>query len=179
LEARWAVFFDVLRIRWDYEPEGYVINGTPYLPDFKLLHPNDESTFVEVKGADVDMFEGKHVQLARGLADQTGSPVILLTGIPTLRLFNCFTRGLDEGAFKAVYFDDHTPKRYQVADEYWFQQTELCEDTGAQIFGGHMRTERAARKSFGLGVLNAIASARAARFEHGESPTEVDLPKRD
>ncbi|MFE6735576.1 hypothetical protein [Microbacterium sp. NPDC057650] len=173
------MFFDVLKLRWDYEPEGYVIHGTPYLPDFKLLHPNDESTFVEVKGDDVDMFEGEHVRLARGLADQTGSPVILLSGIPALRLFNCVAPGLDEGSFRAVFFDDYTPKRYQIADEYWFQQTELCEDTGAQHFGVHMRTERAARKSFGLGVLNAIASARAAQFEHGESPTEVNLPKRD
>ena len=23
LEARWAVFFDAARIKWEYEPEGY------------------------------------------------------------------------------------------------------------------------------------------------------------
>lgn len=35
LEARWAVFFDALGIRWDYEPEGYQLNtGEWYLPDF-------------------------------------------------------------------------------------------------------------------------------------------------
>jgi hypothetical protein len=35
LEARWAVFFDALGVKWQYEPEGYVLDdGTPYLPDF-------------------------------------------------------------------------------------------------------------------------------------------------
>ncbi|MBF6458340.1 hypothetical protein IU433_04690 [Nocardia puris] len=179
LEARWAVFFDVLGIRWEYEPDGYVIGGTPYLPDFKLLHPNEEETFAEVKGGNVDMFEGDHVRLCRGLANLTGHPVILLTGEPALRLFNCVAPGMDERSFWAVFFDDYTPKRYRIADDYWFQQTEFCKYTGAQVFGHHLRNERSARKTFGLNVLNAIASARAARFEHGESPTEVHLPRRE
>ena len=38
LEARWAVFFDIIGIRWEYEPEGIVLSdGTPYLPDFYLI----------------------------------------------------------------------------------------------------------------------------------------------
>lgn len=47
LEARWAVFFDALNIRWEYEPQGYVVNGRGYLPDFLLP---DLKTSVEVKG---------------------------------------------------------------------------------------------------------------------------------
>ena len=47
LEARWAVYFDLIGITWDYEPEGYVLrNGVWYLPDF-YLHQLD--TFVEIK----------------------------------------------------------------------------------------------------------------------------------
>lgn len=47
LEARWAVYFDLIGITWDYEPEGYVLrNGIWYLPDF-YLHQLD--TFVEIK----------------------------------------------------------------------------------------------------------------------------------
>ena len=35
LEARWAVFFDTCRIKYEYEPEGYDLgNGIMYLPDF-------------------------------------------------------------------------------------------------------------------------------------------------
>ncbi|MDN7495021.1 hypothetical protein QZM89_07470 [Burkholderia gladioli] len=37
LEARWAVFFDALGIRWEYEPEGFELGfGERYLPDFFL-----------------------------------------------------------------------------------------------------------------------------------------------
>jgi hypothetical protein len=34
LEARWAVFFDALGIKWEYEPQGYLTSQGPYLPDF-------------------------------------------------------------------------------------------------------------------------------------------------
>ena len=47
LEARWAVFFDSLGIKWVYEPEGIDIGGTYYLPDFYLP---DCKQFFEVKG---------------------------------------------------------------------------------------------------------------------------------
>lgn len=48
LEARWAVFFDDLGFKYQYEPEGYVLNdGTKYLPDFYL--PEIEY-YAEVKG---------------------------------------------------------------------------------------------------------------------------------
>lgn len=36
LEARWAVFFDEIRLEWWYEPEGYILNAGWYLPDFFL-----------------------------------------------------------------------------------------------------------------------------------------------
>lgn len=36
-EARWAVFFNALGIKYEYEPEGYKLeDGTCYLPDFWL-----------------------------------------------------------------------------------------------------------------------------------------------
>lgn len=48
LEARWAVFFDHLNIKWQFEPQGYVIDGRPYLPDFWLP---EIKLWVEVKGS--------------------------------------------------------------------------------------------------------------------------------
>ena len=36
LEARWAVFFDSIGVEWEYEKQGYNVNGTKYLPDFWL-----------------------------------------------------------------------------------------------------------------------------------------------
>lgn len=46
LEAKWAVFFDEVGVRWVYEPEGFDIDGKWYLPDFWL--PDDE-WFLEIK----------------------------------------------------------------------------------------------------------------------------------
>ena len=34
LEARWAVFFENLGVRWEYEPEGFHVGDEMYLPDF-------------------------------------------------------------------------------------------------------------------------------------------------
>ena len=49
LEAHWAVFFDSLGIRWEYEPEGYETPAGRYLPDF-LLHLPGRDVWFEVNG---------------------------------------------------------------------------------------------------------------------------------
>lgn len=36
LEARWAVCLDKLGISWEYEPEGFDLEGAKYIPDFYL-----------------------------------------------------------------------------------------------------------------------------------------------
>lgn len=36
LEARWAVFFDALGVRWEYEPDAYGLPSGNYLPDFRI-----------------------------------------------------------------------------------------------------------------------------------------------
>lgn len=47
LEARWAVFFDALGIKWEYEPEGFDLDEAGYyLPDFRLTEHNQ---YVEIK----------------------------------------------------------------------------------------------------------------------------------
>lgn len=61
LEARWAMFFDELEIKYLYEHEGYQLSdGTLYLPDFYL--PESDS-FFEVKGVmtDEDMHKIKQL----------------------------------------------------------------------------------------------------------------------
>lgn len=47
LEARWAVFFESLGFRWEYEPQGFELaDGSRYLPDFYLPEQN---AYVEIK----------------------------------------------------------------------------------------------------------------------------------
>jgi len=62
LEARWAKFFDALRIKWVYEPEGFKHQDTWYLPDFWVKYPDEDQypypigkppergVYVEIKG---------------------------------------------------------------------------------------------------------------------------------
>ncbi len=57
LEARWAVFFDCMGVKYEYEPEKFQCGDVKYIPDFFLpeLGRNKQSaavegTFFEVKG---------------------------------------------------------------------------------------------------------------------------------
>ena len=52
LEARWAVFFDQLELKWEYEVEGYDLDGVWYLPDFKLKTPQGNTLWIEVKNSE-------------------------------------------------------------------------------------------------------------------------------
>jgi hypothetical protein len=98
LEARWAVFFDALGVKYEYEPEGYDLTETYnsfndgkeipkdhqltpkelwYLPDFYLP---DYKCFIEIKPQDT---------LTDAAADRcyllemsTGRPVLILIGWP-------------------------------------------------------------------------------------------------
>lgn len=67
LEARWAVFFDALGVKYEYEPEGYETEAGWYLPDFWLP---EWGCFVEIKPSvpDVGKFD-KFISLAEGKQD--------------------------------------------------------------------------------------------------------------
>lgn len=75
LEARWAVLFDNLGIKWIYEPEGFILeNNIKYLPDFYLP---DLDIWVEVKGVLNELDEKKIIAFV-----STGKEVWLVKNIP-------------------------------------------------------------------------------------------------
>ena len=50
LEARWAVFFTEIGLRWEYEPEGFHLpSGQLYLPDFRVESINGSCIWYEIK----------------------------------------------------------------------------------------------------------------------------------
>lgn len=62
LEARWAVLFDALEIRWEFEPQGFeIIDQWRWLPDFFLP---DLKIWVEVKGSDSQVTDDYRNMLA-------------------------------------------------------------------------------------------------------------------
>lgn len=77
-EARWAVFFDALGVRWEYEKEGYELPSGRYLPDFWLPQFGG---WIEVKGERPTAHERA---LLHELMDGTGHLVALVTGPPDL-----------------------------------------------------------------------------------------------
>lgn len=74
-EARWAVLFDHLGVKYEYEAEGFELGGYRYLPDFYLPK---EDCFVEVKGEALDDSWRKPALLAHA----TMKPVYVLSGQP-------------------------------------------------------------------------------------------------
>lgn len=81
-EARWAVFFDAIGVKWDYEKDGYDLGEEgPYLPDFWLL---ESQVHAEVKGQE---FTVREVNLCRILALRSSYPVVMLAGSPEARIY--------------------------------------------------------------------------------------------
>ncbi len=74
-EARWAEFFSLTSIPFEYEPEGFDVGGEWYVPDFRL----NRSVYFEVKGTSPNERERR---LAQGLAELTNAPVVLAAGNP-------------------------------------------------------------------------------------------------
>jgi hypothetical protein len=84
LEARWAVYFDCLGIKYDYEPEKFQIGDRRYIPDFFLHgvgydYPDRtfKGAFFEVKGP-LPTYE--EVELGLELHRITRNRVFLFSG---------------------------------------------------------------------------------------------------
>lgn len=83
-EARWAAFFDAIKLPWQYEPEGFERDGMRYLPDFwlpRILNRGRDQggCFFEVKPAAPTADE---LTKARMIAYGTGKFVVLAASSP-------------------------------------------------------------------------------------------------
>ena len=74
LEARWAVFFKTLGIPYEYEKEGFDLDGVWYLPDFYLP---GQRHWLEIKPSLPSKSERNK---AIDLAIATQKPVVILAG---------------------------------------------------------------------------------------------------
>ncbi len=77
-EARWAVFFDQLKLPYEYELEGYVIDGICYLPDFYLP---SLKLFAEVKVNAASITPDELVKIFTFALD-ADKPTLLILGTP-------------------------------------------------------------------------------------------------
>lgn len=160
LEARWAVFFDHLGIRWDYEPEGFELgNGLRYLPDFWLP---DWKMWVEVKPAECDVAAAEK---ALRLAKHGRYPVFVSNGMPMNggTLFTATSNGPDlQGACEVDW-------AARDGNFIWLFTDKRKPDEGYHCWGGaEVFTCLPSRKGmYTPGAPEALEAARGARFEFG------------
>ena len=173
LEARWAVFFDALGVEWEYEPEGFDINGTYYLPDF-LIHDVEgihacewrHGIYVEVKGVPDEASAEKVWHFI-----EANYSVWIVGAIPDPDDYIA-----DMERQRNHYCKTHRNMKHHCAlciNDFGTLDGDLCfpftiDYTDHLIFRG-------SDSSYGYGtwsqkVSDAFRAARQARFEHGESP---------
>lgn len=94
LEAKWAYYFDLIGLPWEYEPEGYALKAGNYLPDFRCY-----DFFVEVKPteAELERVEDKLVELSK----VTKSSVFCVVDKPSVKPQRCWGDGQE--VIKAVF----------------------------------------------------------------------------
>jgi hypothetical protein len=154
LEARWAVFFEALGIKWEYEPEGFELSdGTRYLPDFHLPTFGG-GMYVEVKP------DGGDFSLARKSSFDAETTVWLAEGAPSERAWVCVSLSWEPGEFVGV------PNADQAAGE-----NRMFSDPGYE--NDNLTIPRDCWPALGDVFLNAVAQSRSARFEHGEDGTDT------
>jgi len=83
LEARWAVFFDALGIRWEYEPEGFDLGEAGwYLPDFYFpgtdwyAEVKPDKNISDSDAAKMSAFDSHPPEGAMGLISLIGAPTM-------------------------------------------------------------------------------------------------------
>lgn len=172
LEARYAVFFDHIGARWEYEPQGFVINGRAYLPDFLLV---DCGTWVEIKGSEEDLDQLLMRDAAAELPDRTRRG----ERQPRLLLLGSVPEPNDAGDWGWLGLNpvDMGDGEIEVFGDWWgfggYRSTKrltLLVDTSTATPDVHPEGEwlTPARDQYAPGVPDAYRAARSARFEHGE-----------
>jgi len=154
-EARWAVFFDTLGIRYDYEPQGYRLDGNHYLPDFWL--PGMKA-FIEIKGTSPTEAE---ISKACALAKHTKHMAYIMTGPPGSNSdenYACFPGGGTDMPYEWC----ECPICSRIGLAFYGYNARLCNcNEGSKYtilpYGYYSRVDR------------AVVASRSARFEFGES----------
>ena len=158
LEARWAVFFNAVGLTYEYEIEGFEMDGTRYLPDFYIPSLN---RWFEIKGKPMSLNEIKKCEEFCRRLDNENIKYSVLIGSPNL----CAIRF---GDFFGIleYVWEWPSEKYP--DNYRIQAPkELIDDKYYSRFvkGLWVVPDKTEEE-----VAVAAVAAGKARFEFGEKP---------
>lgn len=162
-EARWAVFFDAMGIKWTYEDQGYKLDGgATYLPDFRVRVPAGEYFYVEVKPDNFDKFEvsnAAYLSKLHAFSRESGCRLLVVDGSPAFKPYDIVSGALDSGSLHLAFWQDYDPY-VRIADAYWLQYVQTDKDGKMWINAD----ERAIQKAFGSRYVGAINQSRAEKF---------------
>ena len=162
LEARWAVFFDALGVRWQYEVQGYQLSdGRRYLPDF-FLPDVRRGLLVEVKPEGADLAPA--AELLRAVCEGVGSDGVVVAGAPDPESDEYIMVG-PNGEWDQPYKFCICPICDKVGLTFDGRGARVCGGKVHHVLDGFdkMYTYDSDK------LLRAVVAARGARFEHGES----------
>ena len=179
LEARWAVFFDVCGIRWEYEPEGIILSdGSWYLPDFYLpdFHCYFEVKRNSAKGTDEGEKAIWKISNGQWTDDWAG---IIAFGDPMNDDLYIFCQESNDGS-AGCYDNPVTIGLHpETLEPCLFAYNDRRDRSFLTTFSENseyisMETNEYGRYSYkdfvSARVYEARKIARQARFEHGERP---------
>ena len=163
LEARWAVFFDAMGIKYQYEPEGFELgDGYRYLPDFYLPH---EDVWVEIKGKPLTDKEREKIErfcIAKCDLANGGSKFRLLEGeIPQEPI------EVAEGIAAIPAFSYISPDEFVRAIKEMTGKEGERPEAGVLLLSMWVHGKKEWNY---LNLKKALLKARQARFEYGETP---------
>ena len=92
LEARWAVFFDLIGLPWEYEMVGMQVGEWRYLPDFNLP---TAPALLEVKPLAVPNAEEARLDGIIAAMDEGGRRFYVLRGVPDPREHRLYAVGME------------------------------------------------------------------------------------
>lgn len=181
-EARWAVFFDACGIKWEYEPEGYVVgDNLCYLPDF-LIHnvgirgsEKNGQTFdlyIEVKGSNkitseeiekIDKFSAVTNEEDREDWDK------MLKNKKNILVVGSVPQNLDD--MRALNNEDNDFYSFKYIDEDTYQLYLCVKDNQLLLRGSDTNyMSDIYETKYEKELEEKLAIARSARFEFGETP---------
>ena len=158
LEARWAVFFNAVGLTYEYEIEGFEMDGTRYLPDFYIPSLN---RWFEIKGKPLSLDEIKKCEDFCRRLDNENIKFSVLIGSPNL----CAVR---VGDFSGIleYVWEWPSEKYPDNCRIQAPKELIEEEYYSRFMKGLWvvpdRTEE--------DVAVAAIAAGKARFEFGEKP---------
>lgn len=158
LEARWAIFFDHLGLKWEYEPQGFAMGDTAYLPDFVIFAARG-TLWAEVKPSWDSDLDGVARWRTFAAARPQPSRAALLTGQPAF-IADYIVIGGDDAADNPLKgpWEDGEQRWRPCPSGYHFDLVDFWSyfaEDGCPVAEGHDGLEA---------IIKAAAAANSHRF---------------